>query len=112
MKDNQKLVFLFLLKQIILLADSGDTLRLDRPNSQIDEDFNAAIDRLKGIGVEVTTQPSSFADNYTYYGFTWQDMADCIARNKVFSVSGNKTSNNSIKNGIKSTDCNNFGAAL
>lgn len=65
--------FLILLKNTIMSSEAGETFKLDRPNKQLDKDFWSAIYKLGSIGVVIKQQFSDFADDYTYFEFSWAE---------------------------------------
>lgn len=65
--------FLLMLKNTIASSETGETFKLDRPNKQLDKDFWSAIHKLSSIGVGINQKFSDFADDYTFFEFTWPD---------------------------------------
>ena len=63
--------FLLMLKNTIASSETGETLKWDRPNKQLDKDFWSAIYKLSSIGVGINQKLSDFANDYTYFEFTW-----------------------------------------
>lgn len=74
LNKNSRELFLFLLKNIITQKELGKPCELDRPNSQLDNDFRSVLHRLYSVGVKITQKDSDFSDNYTHYTFTWEDL--------------------------------------
>lgn len=66
--------FLFFLKNTIMQNEYGKPLCLDKPNSQINDDFKEVLFMLEKCGIQIKQSKSLFVVGYTHFEFSWGDL--------------------------------------